>query len=124
MAIFRIVDPIYIPVRDLEKSTRWYGEKLDCHEMKGIKNEPGTIIFQTDPEEGTLIIGLPDDKNPASFEASPAVPTLFTDHIEKAHSLLNSRGVAPGAVQRDRQGTRYFEIRDLDGNLLEISEEP
>jgi hypothetical protein len=27
-------------------------------------------------------------------------------------------------VQRDRQGTRFFEIRDLKNNLIEIVEEP
>jgi hypothetical protein len=27
-------------------------------------------------------------------------------------------------VQEDRQGTQYFEMRDLEGNLIEVSEEP
>jgi hypothetical protein len=29
-----------------------------------------------------------------------------------------------GEIQRDRQGTHYFEMRDLEGNLIEISQQP
>ena len=124
MAILRFSEPISVPVHDLEIAKRWYCEKLDFKEMPALEDDPGAIALQHEPGEGILILGLPDEKNPGSLEPSPAVPTLFTDKIEKARNLLNSRGVACGPVQRDRQGTHYFEIRDADGNLLEISEEP
>jgi hypothetical protein len=29
-----------------------------------------------------------------------------------------------GALEEDRQGTRYFEMRDLEGNVVEVAEEP
>jgi hypothetical protein len=29
-----------------------------------------------------------------------------------------------GPIEKDRQGTQYFEMRDLEGNVIEVSEEP
>lgn len=49
---------------------------------------------------------------------------LYAGNINKAWEWLSSRGVNVGAVQEDRQGTHYFEMRDLEGNAIEISEEP
>jgi hypothetical protein len=37
---------------------------------------------------------------------------------------LNSHGVKVGDIEQDGQGTRHFEMRDLEGNTVEISEEP
>jgi hypothetical protein len=44
--------------------------------------------------------------------------------IKKAREVLSSRGVNVGDVQEDRQGTQYFQMRDLEGNLIEVAEEP
>jgi len=33
-------------------------------------------------------------------------------------------GVDVAEIQQDRQGTHYFEMRDLEGNVIEVSEEP
>lgn len=51
-------------------------------------------------------------------------PILYTTRISKAKSVLVSRGIPVGDIQTDRQGTHYFEIRDSEGNLIEVSEEP
>src|SRR5262245_42706917 len=124
MAVLRIVDPIYVPVKNLEHARRWYCEKLGCHAYPEEQGEPGTVTFWLGNECGSLIIGLPDDKVPATTEPDPAVPTIFTDNIKKAHDLLEARGVVVGPIQNDRQGTHYFEFRDADENLLEVSQEP
>jgi predicted enzyme related to lactoylglutathione lyase len=34
--------------------------------------------------------------------------------------VLAARGVNVGTIERDRQGTRYFEIRDPEGNEIEV----
>lgn len=38
--------------------------------------------------------------------------------------VLAERGVDSGPIERDRQGARYFEIHDPEGNLIEVVEEP
>jgi hypothetical protein len=32
--------------------------------------------------------------------------------------------VSVGEIQQDRQGTSFFEMADLEGNKIEISQEP
>jgi hypothetical protein len=49
---------------------------------------------------------------------------LYNSRLEKARKYLTLQGVNIGEIQRDGQGTRFFEMHDLDGNLIEISEEP
>jgi hypothetical protein len=49
---------------------------------------------------------------------------LYTRKIERVRDVLTARGVGVSEVRKDYQGTRYFEIRDIEGNLVEISEEP
>jgi len=49
---------------------------------------------------------------------------LYASDVKKAREVLSSRGVNVGDIQEDRQGTHYFEMRDLEGNLIEVSEEP
>ena len=51
-------------------------------------------------------------------------PMLYASKIGKAREVLASRGVNVGEIQEDRQGTHYFEMRDLEGNVIEVSEEP
>jgi hypothetical protein len=49
---------------------------------------------------------------------------LATGNAQKAREWLIARGVSADAIRSDRQGTRYFEIRDLENNAIEIFEEP
>jgi hypothetical protein len=49
---------------------------------------------------------------------------LYTSKLKKAREFLISCGVNVGEIQQDRQGTHYFEMRDPEGNVVEISEEP
>jgi hypothetical protein len=43
--------------------------------------------------------------------------------LKKAREFLISRGVNVTEMQQDRQGTHYFEMRDLEGNVIEVTEE-
>ncbi len=124
--IIRISDSFYLPVRSLEVAGQWYRDKL------GLKNvaphdddEPGaTAALALEKESGVLTLGLIDPGKAGADEAGPSVPTLYARNINKAREWLGSRGVATGPIRSDSQRTRYFEFRDLDGNLLEVSEEP
>jgi len=49
---------------------------------------------------------------------------LRLQHPEGRGRSWVSRGVNVGEIQEDRQGTHYFEMRDLEGSVIEVSEEP
>ena len=36
---------------------------------------------------------------------------------------MAARGVHVGAIELDRQGTRYFQVRDPEGNEIEVVQE-
>ena len=61
---------------------------------------------------------------PRDEPADDETPMLYTSRTEKAREFLIARGVSVGEIQQDRQGTRFFEMRDLEGNVIEITEEP
>ena len=49
---------------------------------------------------------------------------LYASNLKKAREFLSSCGVNVREVQEDGQGTHFFEMRDMEGNVIEISEEP
>jgi catechol 2,3-dioxygenase-like lactoylglutathione lyase family enzyme len=109
----------YIGVRDLAFATAWYVEKL------GLRK----VDIELDEPEGCVALGF--DKNDCAFVLGPAgkptdelTPLLYTRNLKKARNFLSSRGVIVGEIQQDRQGTHFFEMRDVEENIVEISEEP
>jgi hypothetical protein len=59
----------------------------------------------------------------APKEANIETPILYVSSVQKARERLAARGVNVGPIQKDRQGTHYFEMRDLENNMIEFCEE-
>ncbi len=109
----------YIGVRDVAAAAAWYMEKL------GLRK----INFEMDDGEGCVALGFSKDEyavplGPVGKPTEELTPLLYASNLKKARELLNSRSVSSGEIQQDRQGTHYFEIRDLEGNVIEICEVP
>ena len=120
MSLLTIADAFYIGVLDLAAATAWYIEKL------GLQKVP----VEMDDAEGCVALGFSKKDQTAICLGPRGKPTegttamLYASNVKKAREVLGSRGVKVGEVQQDRQGTHYFEMRDLEGNLIEVSEEP
>ena len=117
-AEFTIPTTLRIHVRNIEFVTPWYKEKLGLRESATLLREPNAEAYQF-KKDGNFVVftnqrGLGTEKT----------PILFTRRIERMWRILSARGVQAGTVEKDRQGTRYFEIHDPEGNLIEIVEEP
>ena len=120
MSLLVIADSFYIGVFDLTAATAWYIEKL------GLQKVP----VEMDDAEGCVALGF-SKKDQTAITLGPrgkptdgTTPMLYASNVKKAREVLSSRGVNVGDVQQDRQGTQYFELWDLEGNLIEVSEEP
>jgi len=120
MSLLAIADSFYIGVLDLTAATAWYIEKL------GLQKVP----VEMDDAEGCVALGF-SKKDQTAIALGPrgkptdgTTPMLNASDVKKAREVLSSRGVNVGDIQEDRQGTHYFEMRDLEGNLIEVSEEP
>jgi catechol 2,3-dioxygenase-like lactoylglutathione lyase family enzyme len=107
----------YVPVVDLAGATAWYVDKL------GLRK----IDVEMDDSAGCVALGFSKDDFAVCLgpKGSPAdeTPMLTSTNLKKAHALLVSRGVKVTEIQQDRQGTHYFEMRDLEGNIIEVFED-
>lgn len=118
MSLLRPAGSNYIGVGDIAAACAWYAEKL------GLRK----VDIEMDDGEGCVALGF--EKDQAAVVLGPPAPTdeftpmLYTSKVQKAREFLDARGVNVGEIQQDRQGTHYFEMRDLEGNVIEVSEEP
>ena len=119
MSLFRIGGTNYIGVTDIAAATDWYVQK------------PGLRKVDVELDDGENCVALGFDKGECAVcLGPPGGPTdelthmLYSTNLKKARESLISRGVNVGDIQKDRQGTQYFEMRDIEGNVIEITEEP
>ena len=118
MSLFRPAGTNYIAVLDLANAASWYVDKFGLRRYV-TKFDDGQKGFELS-ESGEVFFVL----GPSDVPTNNETPMLYTSRIEKARNHLISRGVTVGEIQRDRQGTRFFEMRDLEGNVIEICDEP
>lgn len=118
-SLIMVSQPTYVAVRNANALWSWYSEKFGLRKLAANDESSNDIVKLQFDEKTHPIILLPRD--PAS--PRPA-PVLFTRRIGKLRDKLIFRGVNAGPVQQDRQGTRFFEVFDAEGNTLEFSEKP
>ncbi len=58
----------------------------------------------------------------AGYERSNDHPIIFCTKLTKAYEYLSRRRAAPGLIQHGA-GPEFFEVRDPEGNVIEICEE-
>lgn len=108
----------YIGVVDIEAATTWYIDKL------GLRK----VTVELDNGEDCVALGFARDEyalclGPPGRSSGELTPMFNSSNLKKAREFLISRGVSVTEIQQDRQGTHFFEMRDLEGNVIEVSEE-
>jgi hypothetical protein len=116
-SLLTVPQPTYVMVRDVAASSSWYSEKFGLRKL-AEQPRPDGIALQFD-EAADPVILVP--KDPAVFRRAPV---FFTRKVGKVRNRLIANGVNVSPVQKDRQGTSFFEILDSEGNTLEVSEQP
>ncbi len=79
-----------------------------------------TLLGQDAP---TILLNDWAEVRQAGYERSNDHPIIFCSKLKKAHEYLLGKGVAAGQIQ-DGGGTEFFEVRDPEGNVIEICKEP
>ena len=59
----------------------------------------------------------------AGYDRQNDHPLVFCSDLKKAYEYLSGRNVTAGPIQ-DSGGTQFFEVRDAEGNTIEICKEP
>jgi len=120
MSLLRPAGSNYTAVVDIAAACSWYIEKLGLQKISvALDDGENCIALGFSEEEPAFVLGPPSDAPRDELSAM-----LYTSKLKKAREVLISRGVNVGEIQQDRQGTHYFEMRDPEGNVVEISEEP
>jgi hypothetical protein len=88
------------------------------------------LRFELDDGDDCVALGFEKDDDvavvlgPVGKPTDESGPLLHSSKLAKARDLLNSRGIATTELREDRQGTHFFEMRDLEGNVIEVCEMP
>lgn len=120
MSLLWVADSFDVGVRDIAAASSWYIEKLGLKRTKVELDEGEGCVGLIFPKEIPTAIVLV----PSGAPSDGTTRMLYTGAIKKAREWLSSRGVNVGAIEKDRQGTQYFEMQDLEGNVIEVAEEP
>ncbi|HEY1272853.1 MAG TPA: VOC family protein [Terriglobales bacterium] len=119
MSLLRPAGANYVGVRDLASAISWYTDKLGLHKVQIEMDDPeGCVALGFDKRDAALVLG------PADRSSDELSPLMYASNLKKAREFLSGRGVNVGEIQKDRQNTHFFEMRDLEGNVIEVSEEP
>lgn len=109
----------YMPVSNVEGATAWYREAFGVKPVDIPLDDGEDCVALGFDEESCLFVLGPKGKSSGELTAR-----LFTSKLEKSRAYLQSHGVSVGVIEQDDQETHYFQARDLEGNPIEISEEP
>ncbi|HEY5174988.1 MAG TPA: hypothetical protein VII95_05425 [Terriglobales bacterium] len=119
-------DSVVLCYSNVEEAKQWWIKTFDCGEANARED---------DPLPSDVALKLPGDAEPsiwlsdraevlqAGLQRSDEHPIIFCSKLQKAHEYLLGIGAAPGLIQ-DGGDTQFFEIRDSEGNVIEICKEP
>jgi len=122
-------DYVVVCCSNVEAAKRWWIEAFNCTPTKAPADWdnpfPSDIALKLPQDETPHILLTDRAERNAEGETRQATdhPIMFSNNLKKAYEHFRGKGFAPGAIQ-DGGGTQFFEIRDPDGNVIEICEEP
>jgi len=125
MALFR-TDSIVVVCSSVEEAKRWWIEKFGCKQVKLPNWDnplPSDVALKLPGDaEATVLLSDRAEVASAGLNRSGPVPIIFSEKVKKAHEYLAGKGVAVGPLQNDGNSD-FFEIRDPEGNVIEICQE-
>ena len=114
---FTIPQGVRVNVQDPNAVAAWYTEKLGLRRVEHAAGGVSGRLYLKGKEDGNPIVLVP----PSPFR-SYTYPLLFTESLDSMREVLSARGAEVGQIERDRMGTRNFEIRDPEGNVIDVVE--
>jgi len=125
MSLF-YTESIALTYSNVAAAKQWWIDTFDCQAAKVPPD-------WDDPLPSDVALILPGEREPtillsaeveqASFDRpNPVVSVIFSNKLKKAHEQLASRGVLTGPIE-DGGDMEFFEVRDVEGNLIEICKE-
>ena len=128
MALF-YTDSVTLAYANVEAAKLWWIDAFDC-KVVSVPSDwdctlPSDVALQLPGHDApTILLNSRAEVEQAGFDRpSPVASVMFCNKLNKGYDHLTSRGVLLGPIQ-DGGDTRFFEIRDPEGNLIQICKEP
>lgn len=109
------IGQVFIPVRDLERSARWYSSLLGLPESE--PSHDGRIYDL--PTAGETRLAL-DANRPEIDTSGPPRFFFWTSDMAATVAFLQDRGVALESDVEDIGSVMFVQFRDPDGNPLMV----
>jgi hypothetical protein len=122
-------DSVTLAYTDVEGAKRWWIETFGCKITKTPLNWdcplPSDVTLQLPGHDApTILLNAKAEVEQAGYDRpSPLASVIFCEKLKKGHEQLAGRGVPVGPIQ-DGGDTQFFEIRDTEGNLIQVCKEP
>ena len=113
--IFQEFHAAIVPVRDVEKSNRWYQETLGLAPRREV---PGLVVYGLG---GTAHLCLYQSESELGDGESGPFANFRSADIDATHKLLTERGVECSEI-RDMPQLRFFAFHDPDRNRIHVCE--
>jgi hypothetical protein len=122
-------DSLTLSYSDVESAKRWWIETFGCKATK-VPAEwdcplPSDVALQLPGfEVPTILLNSKAEIEQAGYDRpSPLACVIFCERLKKGHEQLAAKGLVVGPIQ-DGGDTQLFEIRDTEGNVIQICKEP
>jgi hypothetical protein len=127
MALFH-TDFLSLACTNVQAEKQWWIATFDCKETKAPADWddplPSDVALKLPgSDQPTILLSDRMETERAGYERQNDHPLIFCVNLKKAHEHFGVKNASPGPI-RDGGGTQFFEVRDPEGNVVEICKEP
>ena len=113
---------------NLDAAKAWWLKTFDCKPTR-VPDDwdsplPSDVALKFSGDmEPTVLLSDKAEALKAGFDRSnPVVSIIFSDKLKKAHEHVSACGADAGLIQ-DGGDTQFFELRDIEDNLIQVCKE-
>jgi len=126
MALFH-TDYVALCCRDVQVERQWWIASFACEETAVPADWdcplPSDVALKLPgAAEPTILLSDSGEVQRAGYERTNDRSIVFCGNLKKAHEYLRGRGVQAGVIENGGD-THFFEVRDPEGNIVEICNE-
>ncbi|WP_227394658.1 VOC family protein [Jeotgalibacillus aurantiacus] len=117
------VGSVFIPVANLEQSSKWYEENLGVKKIDQWDGGAGFYFPESDTQLGLVSVDSPQiSEFTAGQGQKNGYFNFVVEDIHEAYASFNNKGICTSDI-REFGGMKFFDFFDLDGNPFSVVDE-